>query len=109
MPKNVREEYRERAKTGFAGIRLNSREGILLILFVIRGVWKILAVGLVTFMAGFILMVILYTQQGLLNIGTIIFAAGLVILGITWVKFQRNLTTGKNTPESSQKKGINNQ
>lgn len=103
MPKEVWEEYRRRARAGFAGIKLDSWEGVLLILFIILGLWKILAVGLITFMAGFILMVVFSTQQGLLNLGTLIFAAGLVILLITWVKFDRKLRTWKNTSESSQK------
>jgi uncharacterized membrane protein YkvA (DUF1232 family) len=102
MPEDVWEEYRERAKAGFAEINLNSWEGIMLILFIILGVWKILAIGLVTFMAGFILMVIfyVYTPQGLLNWGTIIFATGLVILLITSVKFQRKLNKWRNKAES---------
>lgn len=111
MPKDVWEEYRERAKAGFAEIKLNSWEGILLILFIILGVWQILAIGLITFMIGFILMVILYlyTPQGLLNWGTIIFAIGVVILLITYVKFRRNLNNWKNKIQSSQKKELINQ
>lgn len=109
MPKDVWEEYRERAKAGFADIKLNCWEGVLLILFIILGVWKILAIGLITFMIGFILMVIFYTQQGLLNIGTIIFVIGLVILFITYVKFQRKLNKWRNTLESSQKNVPHNQ
>jgi uncharacterized membrane protein YkvA (DUF1232 family) len=103
MPKDVWEEYRVRAKAGFAGIKLDSWEGVLLILFIILGLWKILAAGLIMFMAGFILMVVFSTQQGLLIIGTLIFAAGLVILLITYVKFERKLRTWRNTLESSQK------
>jgi uncharacterized membrane protein YkvA (DUF1232 family) len=105
MPKEVWEEYRERAKAGFATINLNSWEGVMLILFIILEVWKILAIGLVTFMAGFILMVIfyVYTQQGILNWGTIIFATGLVILLITYVKFQRKLNKWRNKAESCRK------
>ena len=103
MPKDVWEEYQGRARTGFAGIKLDSWEGVLLILFIILGLWKILAVGLITFMAGFILMVVFSTQQGLLNTGTLIFAAGLVILLITRVKFERKLMTWRNKAESSQK------
>jgi uncharacterized membrane protein YkvA (DUF1232 family) len=109
MPKNLWEEYRERAKAGFAGVNLDSGEGILLILFIIREVWKILAIGLTTFMIGFILMVILYPQQGLLNMGTIIFIAGLVILFITYVKFRSKLNRWRNKVQSSQKKEISNQ
>ena len=109
MPKDVWEEYRERAKAGFANIKLDSWEGILLILFIILGLWKILAVGLITFMAGCILMVLLSTQQGLLNIGTLIFAAGLVILFITGVKFHRKLKKWKKKLESSQKQVPDNQ
>lgn len=111
MPKDVWEEYRERAKAGFADIKLDSWEGILLILFIILGVWKILAIGLITFMIGFILMVILYvyTPQGLLNWGTLVFALGVVILLITYVKFRRNLNTWKNKLESSRKNVPGNQ
>jgi uncharacterized membrane protein YkvA (DUF1232 family) len=111
MPEDVWEEYRERAKAGFADIRLNSWEGVMLILFIILGVWKILAIGLITFMIGFILMIILYlfTGQGILNWGTIIFAVGLAILLVTVLKFRRNLNTWKNKVQSSQKKELNNQ
>ena len=106
MPEEVWEEYRAQAKAGFADINLNSWEGVLLILFIILGVWKILAVGLVTFMAGFILMVIfyVYTQQGLLNWGTIVFAIGLALLLITYVKFLRKLNKWRNKAESPQEK-----
>ena len=94
------------AKAGFADINLNSWEGVLLILFIILGVWKILAIGLVTFMVGFILMVIfyVYTQQGLLNWGTIVFAIGLALLLITYVKFLRKLNKWRNKAESPQEK-----
>ena len=87
MPKDVWEEYRGRAKAGFAGIKLDSWEGVLLILFIILGLWKILAIGLITFMAGFILMVILSTQQRPSQHRNNHFCRGLVILFITWVKF----------------------
>jgi len=109
MPKEVWEEYRERAKAGFADIKLDSWEGVLLILFIILGLWKILAIGLITFMIGFILMVIFSTKDGLLNIGTIIFVMGLVILCIAYVKFQRKLNTWKNKAESSRKNVPENQ
>ncbi|RPI39115.1 MAG: DUF1232 domain-containing protein [Methanoregulaceae archaeon] len=102
MPEDVWEEYRGRAKAGFAGIKLDSWEGILLILFILLGLWKILAVGFITIMAGSILMVLLFTQQGLINTGTIIFAAGLMILFITGVKFHRKLKGWKKKVESSQ-------
>jgi uncharacterized membrane protein YkvA (DUF1232 family) len=103
MPKDVWEEYRGRAKAGFANIKLDSWEGILLILFIILGLWKILAIGLITFMAGFILMVIFSVKDGLLNIGTIIFATGVVILLISYVKFLRKLNKWRNRVESSRK------
>jgi len=45
---------------------------------------KLLAIGLITFMIGFILIVIFSTKDGVLNIGTIIFALGVVILFITY-------------------------
>ena len=109
MPKDVWEEYRVRAKAGFPDIKLNSWEGVLLILFIILGVWKILAIGLITFMTGFILMVIFYTQQGLLNRGPIIFTTGFVILFITYVKFQRKLNSWRNKSESSRKNVPGNQ
>jgi uncharacterized membrane protein YkvA (DUF1232 family) len=103
MPKDVWEEYRDRAKAGFADIKLDSWEGILLILFIILGLWKILAIGLITFMIGFILMVIFSPKNGLFNIGTIIFATGVVILLISYVKFQRKLNNWRNKVESSNK------
>jgi uncharacterized membrane protein YkvA (DUF1232 family) len=111
MPEDVWEEYREQARTGFADIRLNSWEGVLLILFIMLGIWKILAIGLITFMIGFILMVIfyVYTPAGLLNGGTLIFLLGIVILLITIVKFRRNLNNWKNKVQSSQKKELSNQ
>ena len=110
MPENVWEEYREKAKAGFAGIRLNSWEGVMLILFIIMGLWKILAIGLVTFMIGFMLMVIFYvfTPAGLLNWGTVIFVLGIVILLIAMVKFQRNLTSWKKKMQSSQERDQGN-
>ena len=106
MPGDVWDEYREKARAGFAGIRLNSWEGILLILFIILGLWKILAIGLITFMIGFILMVIfyLYTPAGLLNWGTLIFALGIAMLMIAWIKFRRNLNNWQNKVQSSQRK-----
>jgi uncharacterized membrane protein YkvA (DUF1232 family) len=111
MPENVWEEYREKAKAGFAEIRLNSWEGVMLILFIIMGLWKILAIGLVTFMIGFMLMVIFYvfTPAGLLNWGTVIFVLGIVILLIAMVKFRRNLTSWKKKMQSSQGKEPGNQ
>ncbi len=106
MPKDVWEEYRARAKAGFADIRLDSWEGILLILFIILGLWKILAIGLITFMIGFVLMVILflYTPGGILNGGTLVFTLGIVILLISWVKFRRNLENWQKKIQSSQTK-----
>ena len=109
MPKDVWEEYRERAKAGFADIKLDSWEGILLVLFIILGLWKILAIGLITFMTGFILMIILSVKDGLLNLGTLIFALGVVILLITYVKFLRKLNKWKNKVESSRKDVPGNQ
>jgi uncharacterized membrane protein YkvA (DUF1232 family) len=109
MPKNVWEEYRVRAKAGFAGITLNSWEGVLLILFTLLGVGKILAIGLIIFMIGFILMVILYAHQGILNLGTIIFALGFVLLCITYVKFHRKLKSWRNKVQSSRTEGPNHQ
>ena len=101
MPKGVWEEYRIRAKAGFADVRLNSWEGLLIIFFILREVWIILAIGLITFMIGFVLMVILYTQQGLVNIGTFIFTTGVVILIITWEKFRRKLNDWRNKAKSA--------
>src|SRR5665647_2609224 len=92
MPKDVWEEYRAQAKAGFANIKLDSWEGILLILFIILGLWKILTIGLIIFMIGFILMVILSTKDGLLNMGTIIFAIWVGILLISYVKFLRTVS-----------------
>ncbi|MFA5267698.1 MAG: YkvA family protein [Methanoregula sp.] len=111
MPENVWEEYREKAKAGFAGIRLNSWEGVMLILFIIMGLWKILAIGLVTFMIGFMLMVIFYvfTPAGLLNWGTVIFVLSIVILLIAMVKFHRNLNNWKKKMQSSEDKEPDNQ
>jgi uncharacterized membrane protein YkvA (DUF1232 family) len=111
MPKDVWDEYRKQAKAGFAAIRLNSWEGVLLILFIVMGLWKILAVGLITFMAGFILMMIfyLYTPAGLLNWGTLIFAAGIVLLLIAFVKFRRNLGNWQKKVRSSQETETGNQ
>jgi uncharacterized membrane protein YkvA (DUF1232 family) len=111
MPEDVWDEYRVRARAGFANIQLNSGEGVLLILFIMLGLWKILAIGLITFMTGFILMIIfyLYTPAGLLNGGTLISALGLLILLIAGLKFRRNLNNWKNRVQSSQKKELNNQ
>jgi len=109
MPKDVWEEYRARAKDGFANIKLDSWEGILLILFIILGLWKILAIGLIIFMIGFILMVILSAKDGFLNIGTIIFAIGVVILFIAYIKFLRKLNKWRNKVESSRKNVPGNQ
>ena len=111
MPEQVWDEYRARAKAGFADIRLDSGEGVLLILFILLSVWKILAIGLITFMIGFILMIIfyLYTPGGILNGGTLIFTLGIVLLLITWVKFRRNLENWQKKVQSSQKKETGNQ
>jgi uncharacterized membrane protein YkvA (DUF1232 family) len=100
MPKDVWDEYRERAKAGFAGINMDSWEGGLLILFIILGLWKLLAIGLLAFMTGCILILLFSAQQGLFNIGTIIFAIGLVILFITCRKFQRKLNSWRTPLES---------
>ena len=83
---------------------LNSWEGVLLILFIIMGLWKILAIGLVTFMIGFVLMVIFYvfTPAGLLNWGTVIFVLGIFILLIAMLKFRRNLKNWKNKVQCSE-------
>jgi uncharacterized membrane protein YkvA (DUF1232 family) len=104
MPENVWMEYREQARAGFTGIKMNSWEGVLLILFILMGLWKILAIGLVTFMIGFILMIIfsVFTPAGILNWGTVIFVLGIVILLIAMVKFRRNLTNWKKKVQSSQ-------
>ncbi|OPX65316.1 MULTISPECIES: YkvA family protein [unclassified Methanoregula] len=93
MPENVWEEYREKAWAGFAGIRLNSWEGILLALFILMGLWKILALGVVTVLCGFVLMLALYvfTPAGPLNWGTFIIGLGILILVFACVKFHRNL------------------
>lgn len=109
MPKNVWEEYRERAKAGFATIKLASWEGFLIILFIIREVWIILAIGLITFIIGCILMAVLYTQQGLLNIGTIIGVLGLAILFITYEKFRRKLNAWRDKAQSLRKNVLNKQ
>jgi len=105
MPEDVWEEYRKLARAGFAGIRLNSWEGVLLILFILLGLWKILAIGLVTFMIGFVLMLVFYlfTPAGPLNWGTLIVALGIFILVIAMLKFKRNLSAWKNMVQSSQK------
>ena len=105
MPEDVWDEYRELARAGFAGIRLNSWEGILLILFILLGLWKILAIGLVTFMIGFVLMLVFYlfTPAGPLNWGTLIVALGIFILVFALLKFHRNLCNWKNKVQSSQK------
>jgi uncharacterized membrane protein YkvA (DUF1232 family) len=104
MPREVWDDYREQARAGFAGIRLDSWEGVLLIFFIVMGLWKILAIGLITFMAGFILMMIfyLYTPAGILNWGTLIFATGIVILLIALVKFRRNLGSWQKKVQSSR-------
>ncbi len=107
MPPDVWDEYRVRAKAGFAGIRLDSWEGILLILFIILGLWKILAIGFVTLMIGFVLMVILsvYTTAGLLNSGTLVFAAGVLVLLIAMIKFRRNLRNWQKTMKCNEEPG----
>ena len=104
MPENVWFEYREQARAGFAGIQLNSWQGVMLILFIIVGLWEILAIGLVTFMIGFLLMVIFYlfTPAGLLNWGTVIFILGIMILLIAMIKFRSNLNNWKKKVLSSQ-------
>ena len=111
IPEEVWDEYRARARAGFAGIRLNSREGILLILFTLLGLWKILALGFITLLAGFILMVIfaLYTPMGMLNWGTLILVLGIVILIIAGLKVWRDLTTWKRSAESLQTRDPANQ
>jgi uncharacterized membrane protein YkvA (DUF1232 family) len=111
MPENVWAEYREMARAGFADIRLNSWEGVLLILFIMVGLWKILAIGLVTFMIGVVLMVIFYvfTPAGLLNWGTFIVALGIFILLIAMLKFRRNLKNWKNKVQCSQGTGPGSQ
>jgi len=93
MPENVWEEYRMKAWEGFAGIRLNSWEGILLALFILMGLWKILALGIVTVLIGFVLMLALYvlTPAGPLNWGTFIAGLGILILIFACVKFHRSL------------------
>lgn len=102
MPENVWEEYRKQAKARFADIRLTSWEGFLIILFIIREVWIILAAGLITFIIGLILMAVLYSRQGLLNIGTIVVVLGFVILFITYEKFRRKLNTWRDKAQSLQ-------
>lgn len=111
MPADVWTEYREQARAGFADIRLNSWEGVLLILFIMLGLWKILAIGLVTFIIGFVLMVIffVFTPAGPLNWGTLIVALGIFILLIAMLKFRRNLKNWQNKVQSSQEKEPGNQ
>lgn len=104
MPVNVWEEYRGRAQEGFAGIRLNSWEGLLILLFIMLEVWWILALGLVLFILGGLLTILFFPSQGLLNIGSVILTIGLVILCITFVIFQRRLQTWRTTAQSLQKK-----
>jgi len=107
MPENVWTEYREQARAGFSEVRLNSWEGVLLILFIMLGLWKILAIGLATFMIGVVLMVIFYvfTPAGLLNWGTLIVALGIFILIIAMLKFRRNLKNWQNRVQCSQGTG----
>jgi uncharacterized membrane protein YkvA (DUF1232 family) len=111
MPGNVWTEYHEQARAGFASIRLNSWEGVLLILFIMLGLWKILAIGLVTFMIGFVLMVIffVFTPAGLLNWGTLVVALGMFILLIAMLKFRRNLKNWKKKVQCSQGTGTGDQ
>jgi len=107
MPEDIWTEYRDLARAGFAGIRLNSWEGVLLILFIMLGLWKILVIGLATFMIGVILAAILYvfTPSGPLNGGTLIAALGILILVIAMLKFRRNLKNWKNKVQCSQETG----
>ncbi|HOX36133.1 MAG TPA: YkvA family protein [Methanoregulaceae archaeon] len=102
MPQDVWDEYRKKARAEFTGIRLDSFEGVLLILFILLGLWKILLLGIATFLIGFFLMVYFGVQQGFLNIGTLIVALGLMIFLIAGVKFQRRLTRWKKTMENSR-------
>ncbi len=102
MPKDVWEEYRKRARAGFAEIKLTSWEGFLIILFIMREVWIILAVGLITFIIGCIVTAVLYAGQGLLNVGIIIVLLGLVMLFITYEKFRRKLNAWRNQAQSSR-------
>ncbi|HSA38867.1 MAG TPA: YkvA family protein [Methanoregula sp.] len=104
MPANVWEEYRGRAQEGFAGIRLNSWEGLLILLFIMLEVWWILALGLVLFILGGLLAILLFPSQGLLNIGSVLGITGLFILAITGVIFRRRLQTWRTTAQSLQKK-----
>ena len=104
MPENVWTEYREQARSGFAGIRMNSWEGVLLILFIMLGLWKILAIGLATFIIGVVLTGIFYffTPAGPLNWGTLIAVLGIFILIIAMLKFRRNLKNWKNKVQCSE-------
>lgn len=104
MPKTVWEEYRERAREGFADIRLASWEGFLLILFIIREVWIILAIGLIMFVLGCILMVFFSARQGLLNIGTVIVVFGFMVLVITYEKFRRKVKAWREKAQSVRNK-----
>jgi len=110
MPEGVWAEYRKQARSGFAGIRLNSWEGILFILFIMLGLWKILAIGLVTFIIGLVLMEALYvfTSAGSLNWGALIAALGILILVIAMLKFRRNLKNWKNRVQDSPERGSGN-
>jgi uncharacterized membrane protein YkvA (DUF1232 family) len=105
MPENVWDEYRTKARAGFAGIQMNSWEGILLILFIILGLWKILAIGIALVILGFILMVVigLYTPAGFLNWGAVILVLGILILLVACLKFRRNLAGWQRKVQSSQR------
>lgn len=104
ISEDVWTEYRQKAREGFAGITLDSWQGVLLILFIVLGLWKILALGLFTSLIGIILMVVLslYTPSGLLNGGTFVLALGIVILIIAMAKFHRNLRSWQTKLQSSQ-------
>lgn len=107
MPENVWQEYRERAWAGFSGIRLNSWEGILLSLFILMGLWKILALGVVTVLCGFVLMLALYalTPAGPVNAGTALIGIGILILIFACVKFHRNLAGWQQKVPASREHG----
>jgi uncharacterized membrane protein YjjB (DUF3815 family) len=53
--------------------------------------WKILVIGIIMFIIGFLMMMNLASQQGVLNIGTFIGAIGLVIIYGTVEKYRRGL------------------
>lgn len=105
MPQDVWDEYRTKAQAGFAEVKLASFEGVLLILFILLGLWKILLLGFAAFILGFFLMLILYlyTPAGPLNWGTLLFLLGIVILLIACMKFWRNLTCWQKKMQSSRR------